>query len=449
MDKIFRPHQGDTEILPVPVYYENKTWRMGSFLVWSGLLVLGIIVLLAIGGLSFPNSFLSLRNLGNIMGNFLNIGLLALIMVVIFSNGGADLSIGAVISLTGLITALLMEKGVHPLVAIVLGLGVALFIGLINGILVGMARLPGLLVTLAMMALAQGFATLLSNGLTILVNDSFFLNGVGTTLNIAGWVSLIAVGVISALWVQFPKFSKKTGLGRTDGSQTWFSRACRLGLPYLVSSIIAGLVGLRMIGYVRAAYANLGSNYEISVILAVVIGGTYFGSKFGNAIGALLGAFFLAVLNYLTAFLNISYPFYLQGLLLLIGLVAVFGYHAIVGLLYRQKHGSKSELAQTEPEGDQTAQAKMTEPAAAPSPGIPDYLVQSILCTIFCCWPLGIPAIVYAARVNKKIAAGDMDGAREASRSAKTWCGVSLGIGLVILLVYLVLILIRATAWNY
>ena len=61
---------------------------------------------------------------------------------------------------------------------------------------------------------------------------------------------------------------------------------------------------------------------------------------------------------------------------------------------------------------------------------IPNYLVQAILVTIFCCLPFGIVSIVYAAQVNAKLGAGDIVGARQASSSAKTWAWVSFGVGL-------------------
>ncbi len=75
---------------------------------------------------------------------------------------------------------------------------------------------------------------------------------------------------------------------------------------------------------------------------------------------------------------------------------------------------------------------------SAPTAGganIPNYLWQSIVVTIFCCWPLGIPAIVYAAKVDGLRARGDIAGAMAASSSAKTWCIVAAGIwlGLVVL----------------
>ena len=73
---------------------------------------------------------------------------------------------------------------------------------------------------------------------------------------------------------------------------------------------------------------------------------------------------------------------------------------------------------------------------------IPNYLVQAILVTIFCCLPFGIVSIVYAAQVNGKLVAGDITGARQASTNAKTWAWISFGIPLVIVGVYLVLILL-------
>ncbi len=70
-------------------------------------------------------------------------------------------------------------------------------------------------------------------------------------------------------------------------------------------------------------------------------------------------------------------------------------------------------------------------PPPQAGPRVESYLVHSILVTVFCCLPLGIPAIVYAARVNNKLAVGDINGAMEASGQAKTWCWIALIAGLV------------------
>jgi len=63
-------------------------------------------------------------------------------------------------------------------------------------------------------------------------------------------------------------------------------------------------------------------------------------------------------------------------------------------------------------------------------PDIPSYLVPAILTTLCCCLPFGVVAIVYAAQVSGKISAGDFEGARSASESAKMWCWIAFGVGL-------------------
>jgi hypothetical protein len=80
------------------------------------------------------------------------------------------------------------------------------------------------------------------------------------------------------------------------------------------------------------------------------------------------------------------------------------------------------------------AQVEATVPAGA----IPNHLVAAILVTLFCCVPAGIVAIVYASQVNSKLASGDIEGALSASRTAKGWILGALGVGVVIMLFYVV-----------
>jgi hypothetical protein len=80
-------------------------------------------------------------------------------------------------------------------------------------------------------------------------------------------------------------------------------------------------------------------------------------------------------------------------------------------------------------------QSPYSPPVSAPGPlrhgaPIPNYLWQSIVVTLLCCWPVGIPAIVYAAKVDGLAARGDIPGAMAASANAKKWCFISLGLGL-------------------
>jgi hypothetical protein len=80
----------------------------------------------------------------------------------------------------------------------------------------------------------------------------------------------------------------------------------------------------------------------------------------------------------------------------------------------------------------------MADPTPNAPAYVPNYLVQAILTTIFCCLPFGIVAIVFAAQVNGKLAAGDYAGAVQTSKQAKMWCWISFGIGLAAILAYMV-----------
>ncbi|MEX1048082.1 MAG: CD225/dispanin family protein [Akkermansiaceae bacterium] len=84
----------------------------------------------------------------------------------------------------------------------------------------------------------------------------------------------------------------------------------------------------------------------------------------------------------------------------------------------------------------------------APGVVIPNYLWQAIVVTIFCCWPFGIPAIVYAAKVDTLRATGDIQGAMAASASAKTWCIVAAGVWLVLIVVWLLFVGVAAIFSN-
>lgn len=91
-----------------------------------------------------------------------------------------------------------------------------------------------------------------------------------------------------------------------------------------------------------------------------------------------------------------------------------------------------------------TSAAPLQEPGVVLPPGatVQNYLVFAILATVFCCLPAGIPAIIYAAQVNSKLQAGDLAGAQAASNNAKMWCLISLGLGLGIIVLYVILIMV-------
>ncbi len=82
-------------------------------------------------------------------------------------------------------------------------------------------------------------------------------------------------------------------------------------------------------------------------------------------------------------------------------------------------------------------------PAAGGTATVPNYLVQAII-SIFCCWPLAIPAIIFATQVNSKVAAGDIAGAEDASKKAKMFSYIAFGLGalwIICVIIYVVFVI--------
>jgi len=94
----------------------------------------------------------------------------------------------------------------------------------------------------------------------------------------------------------------------------------------------------------------------------------------------------------------------------------------------------------------QYGQPQYGQPVGAPPP---NYLVWAILSTLFCCLPLGIVSIVFAAQVNSKHAAGDVAGALEASKKAKSFAFWSAGIGVAVLVVYIIFAVLLAAGSGF
>jgi len=97
--------------------------------------------------------------------------------------------------------------------------------------------------------------------------------------------------------------------------------------------------------------------------------------------------------------------------------------------------GETPELAAVLP----TPPSLTARPSFAPQVEVPNYLMQSILVTLCCCLPVGIPAIIYASQVKTKLAHGDLAGAQASSKNAKLWCWIGFGLGLVGTIAYAII----------
>lgn len=248
------------------------------------------------------SGFLTVRNLSNIVLQTAPVTIMAIGLVFVLSAGEIDLSIGSTVAVSALCAAVVMaDYGMVP--GIVAGLGAGIGIGIINGALVAYIRLPSFLVTLATMGLFAGVARSLTNLRSIPVTDSTFTGffGSGSFLGIASliWWTIIAVAIGHIVYreTRFGAHVLATGDNGRAASVSGI-KVPRIRMTVLIlSGALAGLAGLLYAGRLQAAKYTLGETDLMTVIAAVIVGGTLLNGGKGSIVGALVGSLMMGMLN--------------------------------------------------------------------------------------------------------------------------------------------------------
>ena len=282
--------------------------------------------------------FLTVPNLRNILLQISVNLCLSIGMTLIILTGGIDLSVGAILGLSGAIAAGLLKNGLALKFlgvqlqfttggAIVAGIFTGLALGWFNGIVITRFKLPPFVATLGMLSIGRGLTMLWTNGFPITaLGSTFGFIGAGFLFGVpmAVWLSAVLVAV-------FYFISIHTTLGRyiyaVGGSE---KAAAFAGLNgnrikvwvYTLAGGLAGVAGLILTARLDAADPKAGLGYELDSIAAVVIGGTSLSGGRGSILGTVLGCLIIGVLNNGLVLLEVS-PFWQQVIKGLVILVAV------------------------------------------------------------------------------------------------------------------------------
>ena len=329
-----------------PKYQSTRSSRF-----WSTILrfqsYFGLIAILVLSTLVSPvrnghNIFLDPNNLLNIVRFASENGIIAIGMTLVILIGGIDLSVGAVMALCAVGAASFMMRdglGTLPTVALVLSIGA--LAGMTNGLVTTRFNIQSFIVTLAMLSIARGLASLWSGGYAIplafgmeagLAPQSFKSLFAGTitigSINIPVQIFyFLGVGLIASMAL------KRTAFGRhvyaVGGNET----ASRLSgvnvnrvktIVFTVSGLLAGLAALLHAALVNQGSHIDGNGYELNAIAAVVIGGTSLAGGVGTVVGSMVGAVILSILDNILGLRNIpsEYQMILKGVLI-VGAVLV------------------------------------------------------------------------------------------------------------------------------
>jgi ribose transport system permease protein len=248
------------------------------------------------------DGFFSQTNLLNIVRQTTPVTVMAVAVVFVLSAGEIDLSLGAVVALSALVTADVMQSH-SAVLSVAAGLGVGLSIGAVNGLFVTLLRLPSFLVTLATMGLVAGLARTVTNLESVAVENQSFINifgsgNVGPIPSLAFWaLGAVALGHFVFRHKRFGAHVVATG-DNVDAARATGIRVDRVRFAVLVvSGASAAIAGILYTGRLEGAYYTLGDQDLLTVIAAVVIGGTRLFGGAGSVIGALVGSLIMGMLT--------------------------------------------------------------------------------------------------------------------------------------------------------
>jgi len=264
----------------------------------------GPLVGLAVIGVLFAvlrfDTFVTRDNFAIILQQTTVIGVAALGMTLIIIAGGIDLSVGSIIALGTVVIALLLQKGVSPLLAALGGVGASALCGAFSGLLITRLRLLPFVVTLGMMGALRGAAKGLANEQPVYPDESW-LNGLmqlgRSGLPTGVWL-MLGLAVVVALTLRYTRFGRHVF---AVGSNELTARLCgvpvervKLGV-YILGGAFAGVGAVLQFAYLTGGDPTTAAGLELNIIAAVVIGGASLAGGQGTITGTLVGALIMSV----------------------------------------------------------------------------------------------------------------------------------------------------------
>ncbi|WP_432955088.1 ABC transporter permease [Micromonospora haikouensis] len=278
--------------------------------------LIGVLVVLVVIGIAtrpdlYGNSSWVWDNILTILKLASVVGVVTVGMTFVIIGGGIDLSVGAIVALSGVWATTLATQSYGAGGMIFTALTVGIGVGLVNGLLVSYGKLVPFIATLAMMVAARGLAAEISDKQTQVSSNSV-INGIASTspLGIPLLVYILAAVVIAG-WVLL----NRTTFGRRTVAVGGNPEAARLAginvrrhtvLLYALSGLCCGIAAIMLTAQANSAQAAMANLYELDAIAAAIIGGTLLSGGRGTIVGSLLGVVIFSTITNLFAINGLS-----------------------------------------------------------------------------------------------------------------------------------------------
>lgn len=266
-------------------------------------IIVVLIALIIVFSILSP-AFSKINNAMNIIRQISMMSIVAVGFTFVLIGGGLDLSVGSQIAIVNVCVPMMITNiGVHPILAVIIGIAITTAIGFFNGYLITKTGVPPLIATLAMQTALRGLDYILTQGYPIYgIPDYLKVIGQGNIFGIIPvpgviMVAVIAFGIIllnkTYIGRHFYALGSNTEATRLAGINVHFTRT----LSYTLLGFLTGIAGIVMLTRVGSGQPNIATGFEMNVLTACVLGGVSVSGGKGTIPGAIIGSAIIGVLN--------------------------------------------------------------------------------------------------------------------------------------------------------
>jgi len=287
--------------------------------------VLGLLLVILVFSLLMdtPARFLSPNNLRIVLSQTVIVAIGAIGMTVIIISGGIDLAVGSTIALTGVVTALAINAGFPPTLALAAGIVVGGIVGVVDGLAITRLKVVPFIATLGMLGVARGIAKWLAQQQTVNMPGTWlnellvmFPNPPWLLVAPGVWIT-IGLAICAAIVLRNTVFGRRVfALGSNEAA----ARACGIATDrlkiwiYGLAGLLFGLAGVMQMSRLRQGDPTVAIGSELDIIAAVVIGGGSLSGGEGSILGSMIGALIMAFLR--NGCQQIGWPNYIQEIII-------------------------------------------------------------------------------------------------------------------------------------
>ena len=312
------------------VKQQPKNIDLKEFLIKYKSLV-GLLVLITIVTILSP-SFLSTKNIFNILRQTSVNGIIAAGMTFVILTGGIDLSVGSILAISGAVCASLLASGQNIIIAVLAALIIGAMVGFLNGFIITKGKLQPFIATLATMTILRGLTLVYTDGKPITLGSGDLaikfgqIGGgkiFGTPTPALIMILVFAICAFVLKNTQMGRYTYALGSNEEATKLSWLNTDKIKIAVYTISGILASVAGIIITSRLFSAQPTAGDGYELDAIADVVLGGTSLTGGKGKITGTIIGALIIGVLSNALNILDVSsyYQMMVKGAVILVAVL--------------------------------------------------------------------------------------------------------------------------------